>query len=75
MAAPKALFIFNPFSGKGTIKNNLFDVVDSLVKEGYAVEVRPTQKKLDAYETVLEKGARKQLLVILGGDGILNVTV
>ena len=41
MAAPKALFIFNPFSGKGTIKNNLFDVVDSLVKEGYAVEVRP----------------------------------
>ena len=75
MAAPKALFIFNPFSGKGTIKNNLFDVVDSLVKEGYAVEVRPTQKKLDAYETVLEKGARKQLLVISGGDGTLNETV
>ena len=55
VAGKKALFVFNPFSGKGWIKHNLFEVIDLLVKQGYEVEVRPTQKRLDAYEVILNK--------------------
>ncbi len=75
VAGKKALFVFNPFSGKGWIKHNLFEVIDLLVKQGYEVEVRPTQKRLDAYEVILNKAPKIQLLVVSGGDGTLNESV
>ena len=37
------LFIFNPFSGKAQIKNQLMDIVDTMVKAGYEVTIYPTQ--------------------------------
>ena len=33
------LFIFNPFSGKAQIKNQLMDIVDTMVKAGYEVTI------------------------------------
>ena len=36
------LFIFNPFSGKAQIKNQLMDIVDTMVKAGYEVTIYPT---------------------------------
>ena len=44
----KALFIINPHSGKGLIKNHLLGIVDILVKNGCEVTVYPTQGRGDA---------------------------
>ena len=38
----KMLFIFNPRSGKGSIKNRLMDILDIFVKGGYEITVHPT---------------------------------
>jgi lipid kinase, YegS/Rv2252/BmrU family len=71
----KALFVFNPCSGKGTIKTKLFDIIDILSAVGYEVTACPTQKRLDGYEIVQEKGESYSLLVVSGGDGTLNECV
>ena len=44
------LFIFNPFSGKAQIKNQLMDIVDTMVKAGYEVTIYPTQAPEDAID-------------------------
>lgn len=71
----KALFILNPHSGKGLIKNHLLDIVDILVKGGYEVTVYPTQASGDALKVVRERKKRYELLVCSGGDGTLNEIV
>ena len=35
MSEKKLLFVFNPKSGMGLIKNNLLDIIDVMVKAGY----------------------------------------
>ena len=35
----RVLFLFNPRSGKGKIKENLADIIDVMVKAGYEVMV------------------------------------
>lgn len=71
----KMLFIFNPHSGRGLIKNNLMDIIDIFVKGGYLVTAYPTQDKLDAFNTVKEHSHAYSLVVCSGGDGTLNETV
>ncbi len=44
----KLLFVFNPYSGKAQIKNQLLDIVDIMVKENYEVTIYPTQCAGDA---------------------------
>ena len=44
----KLLFVFNPFSGKAQIKNQLLDIVDVMVKADYEVTIYPTQARGDA---------------------------
>lgn len=39
----KLLFVFNPCSGKAQIKNQLLDIVDTMVKADYEVTIYPTQ--------------------------------
>ena len=43
----KALFIVNPHSGKGLIKNYLLEIVDILVKSDYEVTIYTTQARKD----------------------------
>jgi diacylglycerol kinase (ATP) len=69
------LFIVNPQSGKGKIKNHLLPVVDIFVKGGYEVTVYPTQSKLDAYHKITKDAAQYQLVVVSGGDGTINEVV
>jgi YegS/Rv2252/BmrU family lipid kinase len=71
----KALFVLNPHSGKGLIKNHLLDIVDILVKAGYSVNVYPTQESGDATRAVRERGKRYELVVCSGGDGTLDEVV
>lgn len=46
----KLLFVFNPCSGKAQIKNQLLDIVDTMVKADYEVTIYPTQCAGDAKE-------------------------
>lgn len=70
-----ALFVFNPLSGKGQVKINLFSIIDTLTKSGYNVIAHPTQDKNDAKNTVAEIGKDADIIVCSGGDGTLNETI
>jgi diacylglycerol kinase (ATP) len=71
----KALFILNPHSGKGQIRNHLLEIVDILVKDGYEVTVYPTQGQGDASRAMRERKKSYELIVCSGGDGTLDEIV
>ena len=71
----KLLFVFNPLSGKGQIRNKLLDIVDTFVKAGYQVCIHPTQEPRDARRLVTKKGGKYDLVVCSGGDGTLDEVV
>ncbi|MDE5698838.1 MAG: YegS/Rv2252/BmrU family lipid kinase [Lachnospiraceae bacterium] len=71
----KALFILNPHSGKGLIRNHLLEIVDILVKDGYEVTVYPTQERGDACRAMRERKKSYELVVCSGGDGTLDEIV
>ncbi len=71
----KLLFVFNPLSGRGQVKNSLLYIIDSFVKSGYEVTAHPTQSTLDAFMVIKERGRDFDLVVCCGGDGTLNETV
>lgn len=75
MCTQKLLFIFNPKSGKGLIKNHLMDVIDIMVKAGFEVTVHPTQSRGDATQKVIADGAKYDRIVCSGGDGTLDEVV
>ncbi len=71
----KLLFVFNPHSGKGQIRQHLLQIVDTFTKGGYEVTIHPTQAKNDAYETVSSRCEDFDIVVCSGGDGTLNETI
>ena len=71
----KALFILNPHSGKGLIKNHLLEITDILVKADYEVTVYPTQNSGDARKVMEERDKSYELVVCSGGDGTLDEIV
>lgn len=71
----KALFVINPHSGKGLIRNHLLEIVDILVKDGYEVTVYPTQEQGDASRAMRERKKSYELIVCSGGDGTLDEIV
>lgn len=71
----RLLFVYNANAGKAQIKTHLATIIDTFVKEGYDVTVRPTQKKLDAYEEIRLRAGEFDLVVCSGGDGTLNESV
>lgn len=75
MSERKLLFVFNPKSGTGMIKNHLVDIVDVMVKAGYDPTVYPTQDRGDATRKVREDGANYDRIVCSGGDGTLDEVV
>ena len=71
----KMLFIFNPHSGKGQLKNFLYEITDIFTKGGYDVTIHPTQGKNDAFELISNYAQEYDTVVISGGDGTLNEAV
>ena len=71
----KLLFVFNPHSGKGQIKNHLLGIVKLFSEADYEVTVYPTKAEMDGYRHILENIGRYDMLVCSGGDGTLNETV
>ena len=63
----KMLFIFNPHSGKGQIKNHLLDILDKFAKAEYDITVRPTPVSythLDVYKRQVVTNAQYKTYVI-----------
>lgn len=75
MNEKRLLFVFNPYSGKGQIKNKLFEIVDLFVKNGYQVEIHPTQAPEEARKMVACSAGEYDLVVCSGGDGTLDEVV
>lgn len=71
----KLLFVYNPRSGKGLIKNSLSSIIETFSGRGYDVTVYPTKKELDACETVRNRAAEFDMIVCSGGDGTLDEVV
>lgn len=69
------LFIYNPYSGKGMIKEKLSDIIDYFVKNKYQVGVHPTQGRLDAKEQIIHTAYQYDHIVCSGGDGTLNEVI
>lgn len=69
------LFVYNPLSGKGQIKNYLAEIIDIFTKGGYIVTARPTQSRDDAYLIMKECASQYDLVVCSGGDGTMNETI
>ena len=75
MSVKKLLFVFNPKSGMGLIKNHLLDIVDIMVKAGFEVSVYTTQARGDAQRKVMNDGKHYDRIVCSGGDGTLDEVV
>ena len=71
----KLLFVFNPQSGKGQIRQHLMSIIDIFVKGGYEVTVHPTQAQNDAYEKIAARCDDFDTVVCSGGDGTLNEAI
>lgn len=75
MNRKKILFVFNPFSGKGLIKNYLVDIVDIMVKAGYEVTIYPTQSSGDATDKIIKDAKGYDRIICSGGDGTLDEVI
>ena len=71
----KMLFVLNPTSGKGNIKNSFLEIVDLFVSKEWDVQTRTTQSHNDAYEYVRDYGKNFDMVVVAGGDGTLSETI
>lgn len=71
----KMLFIYNPYSGKGLIKNKLSEVIDIFTKGGYDVTVRPTQDVKDLKQKLITSAIEYDIVSVSGGDGTINEAV
>ncbi|MCI6868325.1 MAG: diacylglycerol kinase family lipid kinase [Lachnospiraceae bacterium] len=71
----KMLFIYNPKSGKGLIRNHLSAIVEIFSASGYDVTVYPTRKEKDGCRVAQERAKDYDILVCSGGDGTLDEVV
>ncbi len=71
----KLLFIFNPYSGKRTIKNKLLGIIDVFVKAGFEVTAYPTQGPKDATAKTIADSGDYDRIVCSGGDGTLDEVI
>lgn len=71
----KILFVYNPRSGKGLVRNHLSSIIETFTQRGYDVTVHPTRMEKDACNVVRERAAEFDLIVCSGGDGTLDEVV
>jgi YegS/Rv2252/BmrU family lipid kinase len=71
----KLLLLVNPFAGRQTGRNAVFDLVDRCDAAGYQVEVHPTRGREDTVRLLSARAGEFDLVLCCGGDGTLNETV
>ena len=69
------LFLYNPTSGKGQIRQRLAGIIDTFTRSGWLVTAYPTQCRDDGRRMVRELGSRFDRVVCAGGDGTLSEVV
>ena len=75
MSQKKLIFIVNPKAGKSQMKKRIVDVIDTLSRGGYEVEVYTTKSAEDAEQHIYEVGDQYDRIVISGGDGSMDNAV
>ncbi|MBO4395920.1 MAG: diacylglycerol kinase family lipid kinase [Eubacterium sp.] len=79
MAREKTLFIYNPNSGTGAIKNKLSQVIEVFMRAGLDVNIFATGKHGDATQIIHsrlgKKSTRFRRVICAGGDGTLHEVV
>ncbi|MCB6364643.1 YegS/Rv2252/BmrU family lipid kinase [Intestinibacillus massiliensis] len=71
----KLLWIVNPHSGSGAIREDMMDCIDIFCKAGYEPTVYLTQGPQDACRIAREESHRFDRIVCCGGDGTLDEVV
>ncbi len=71
----KMLFIYNPRSGKGLIRYNLFEIINIFTSGGYQVTAYPTQNPNDCFRIITDSGMNYEMVTVCGGDGTLSEAV
>lgn len=71
----RIFLLYNPKSGRETIKNAIADIVEIFTAGGYEVTVRPTFSGGEATTIAENLQDGYDILVCCGGDGTLNETV
>ena len=71
----KLFFVYNPMSGRGQIRNKLFDIINVFSEAGYEITVHPTRAPKDATAMVTELPDTYDLIVCSGGDGTMDEVV
>lgn len=71
----KLLFVYNPISGKGLIRQNLSNIIEVFTENDCDVFIHPTQSSDDASETVINYAEYVDMIVCGGGDGTLDEVV
>ncbi len=71
----RLLIMVNPNAGKGVIRNKLLAIIDSFVKDGWAVSVHITQGTNDAFEFIKNNADKFDRIVVSGGDGTINQAI
>lgn len=68
----KCIFIYNPESGRGKIRNKLDYVIKELMKVYDKVDVHRSKSAEDITDTVKEASAEYDAIIFSGGDGTFN---
>lgn len=71
----RVLFIINPKSGKGAIRNYLLDIIDIFIKANFDLTIYISQAAGDARKKANEASHRYDLIVCSGGDGTLDEVI
>lgn len=71
----RLLFIYNPKSGTGKIRQQLSDIIDLFNKDGYEVLIHATQERMDAARMAEKYAGKVEVIVCSGGDGTLDEVV
>ena len=71
----RMLFIYNPRSGKGVVRDQLSYILEEFSRDDYEIVVHPTVEPKDATRITQEFGDAFDLIVCSGGDGTLDEVV
>lgn len=66
------LFVYNPNSGKGAIREALSDILGILTTNGYDVTVHPTSAPKDGQNYIATHASEYDLTASVGGDGMIH---
>ena len=71
----KLYLLYNPKSGKETVKAYLSDIVERFSAAGFEITIRPTSYSGEATKITANIADKYDILVCCGGDGTLNEVV